>query len=257
MLDRRHCMRCYRCVASCPNQGIRPDSETGYPIFDMESCVGCGSCVNACLGDGEKALTLEGKRTTVEEAVKEIEKDLIFYQSSGGGITFSGGEPLKQIDFVKAVADRVKRADVTTACETAGYVSEEEFSKALTCMDIILFDIKHYDLQRHLEGTGVEQGPILENLSRAVKSGKKVIGRIPVIPGFNGSEEDAHGFGKLLQEYGLTEVHILPFHQFGEKKYENLNMEYSMAGVPSLRKEDLEGIHDILAGYVQKVQIGG
>ena len=98
---------------------------------------------------------------------------------------------------------------------------------------------------------------MLENLAYVVGAGKKVTARIPVIPGYNDGEKAAHEFGKLLNRYGITEAHLLPFHQFGEKKYENLNMDYSMSGVPSLQKEDLAGMRDVLAGYVDKVQIGG
>ena len=257
MLDRRHCMRCHRCVQACPNHGIHPDPETGYPVFDYSVCAGCGSCAAVCMGDGEKALSMEGRRMSVDETVREVEKDMVFYQSSGGGVTFSGGEPLLQIDFVKAVADRIREKGVTTACETAGGVPREAMEKALSCIDIFLFDVKHYDPQKHLEGTGYEQAPVLENLAYVVGAGKKVTARIPVIPGYNGGEKAAHEFGKLLNRYGITEAHLLPFHQFGEKKYENLNMDYSMSGVPSLQKEDLTGMRDVLAGYVDKVQIGG
>ena len=257
MLDRRHCIRCLRCIQACPKGGIHADPETGYPIFDAEKCVGCGSCVNACRGDGEKALSLEGKRMSVEEVVQEIMKDAVFYESSGGGVTFSGGEALMQIDFVKEVADRVREQGITTACETAGGIPEENLRKALTCMDIFLFDVKHYNSEKHVEGTGFEQEIILKNLSLAVNSGKRVIARIPIIPGYNDGPEAGKGFGELLRRYGIKEAHLLPFHQFGEKKYENLHMEYAMQGVPSLKKEELEWLKKELEGYVEKVQIGG
>mgnify|MGYP005786594461 FL=1 len=257
MLDRQHCVRCHRCIQTCPNHGIHPDPETGYPVFDYENCAGCGSCVSACMGDGEKALSMEGQKMTVEEVVQEVEKDLVFYQNSGGGVTFSGGEPLLQIDFVKAAADKVREKGINTACETAGGVSREAVEKALSCIDIFLFDVKHYDPEQHFRGTGYPQQAILENLSVVVNAGKKVIARIPVIPGYNDAEDAGERFGRLLQQYGITEAHLLPFHQCGEKKYENLNIEYSMAGVPSLQKEDLEEMSQILGQYVEKVQIGG
>ena len=171
MLDRRKCVRCHRCVAACPNGGIRPDSETGYPVFDRELCQGCGSCVNACLGNGEKALTMEGQRMTAGEVLKEVLKDEVFYKSSGGGVTFSGGEPLKQMDFIRPIAKELRKRGIHTACETAGYVTEEEMNEAVSCMDLFLFDMKHYNGEKHLEGTEAVQENILNNLSLVLDSG--------------------------------------------------------------------------------------
>ncbi len=257
MLDRRKCVRCHRCVAACPNGGIRPDSETGYPVFDRELCQSCGSCVNACLGNGEKALTMEGQRMTAGEVLKEVLKDEVFYKSSGGGVTFSGGEPLKQMDFIKPIAKELRKRGIHTACETAGYVTEEEMKEAVSCMDLFLFDMKHYNGEKHLEGTEAEQENILNNLSLILDSGCKVISRIPVIPGFNNEEADAHGFGRLLKSMGIREVHLLPFHQFGEGKYEQLGITYQMAGIPSMKPEELTGMKEIMEQYVERVQIGG
>lgn len=257
MLDRRKCVRCHRCVAACPNGGIHPDPETGYPIFDKELCQACGSCVNACMGNGEKALSMEGQRMTAEEVLKEVLKDEVFYKSSGGGATFSGGEPLKQIEFIETIAKELKKRDIPLACETAGYVTEEEIRAAISCMDLFLFDMKHYDPEKHFQGTGVEQQAILKNLKIVLNSGCKVISRIPVIPGYNNLEGDAQGFGKLLKSLGIQEVHLLPFHQFGEGKYEQLGMEYEMKGIPSMKQEELEGMKEIIQQYVEHVQIGG
>lgn len=257
MLDKRKCVRCHRCVAACPNGGIHIDPKTGYPIFDKELCQACGGCVEACMGNGEKALSMEGQKMTAKEVLEEVLKDEVFYKSSGGGVTFSGGEPLKQIEFVETIAKELKQRNIPLACETAGYVTEEEIKAAISCMDLFLFDMKHYDPEKHLQGTGVEQQTILKNLKIVLNSGCKVISRIPVIPGFNNLEGDPQGFGKLLKSLGIQEVHLLPFHQFGEGKYEQLGMEYEMKGIPSMKQEELEGMKEIIQQYVEHVQIGG
>lgn len=257
MLDKRKCVRCHRCVAACPNGGIRPDPETGYPVFDRTLCQGCGSCVNACMGNGEKALSLEGERMTADEVLKEILKDEVFYKSSGGGVTFSGGEPLKQIGFVKQIVQELSKRGIATACETAGYVTEEEMRDAISCMDLFLYDMKHYNAEKLREGTGGELETIVRNLSMVLDAGRKVIARIPVIPGFNNQVEDAHGFGRLLKSLGIQEVHLLPFHQFGEGKYEQLGIVYQMSGIPSMKQEELGEMKEIMQQYVECVQIGG
>ena len=172
-------------------------------------------------------------------------------------MTFSGGEPLKQMDFIKPIAKELRKRGIHTACETAGYVTEEEMKEAVSCMDLFLFDMKHYNGEKHLEGTEAEQDNTLNNLSLILDSGCKVISRIPVIPGFNNEEADAHGCGRLLKSLGLLEVHLLPFHQFGEGKYEQLGITYQMAGIPSMKPEELTGMKEIMEQYVERVQIGG
>lgn len=255
MYDRASCLHCGCCVKACPNGGIRL-TEQGV-VFDRDLCTGCGSCVNVCTIYGGKALSMQGERKTVEEVAAEVLKDQVFYQSSGGGVTFSGGEVLSQLDFAEALASRLKHHNIHIACETTGYTSPEDFNRLTAFCDLLLFDVKHYDDAMHQKGTGVSNVQILANLRAAVSTGKQVIARIPVIPGFNDRPGDTEGFGRLLRDIGIQETHLLPFHQFGQGKYEKLSMDYDYSNVPSLQKENLEPMKAVMETYVAKVQIGG
>jgi pyruvate formate lyase activating enzyme len=163
----------------------------------------------------------------------------IFYDESNGGVTLSGGEVLLQHEFAIALLKKLKEQGIHTACETTGYASPEIFQAFISNVDLLLFDIKHYDSQKHYEATKVHNEKIIFNLKMAVSQGKEVIIRIPVIPTINNSLEDAQGFRKLLKEVGVTKVDILPFHQFGQKKYSLLNKEYKFENVAQLHEEDL------------------
>lgn len=255
MYDRSLCLRCGCCEKACPNGGIHL-TDDGV-VIDRDLCTGCGSCVNACAIYGGKALSMQGDLKTVDEVVAEVLKDQVFYQSSGGGATFSGGEVLSQLEFAEAIAVQLKRHGIHIACETAGYAPPEAFRRLMSFTDLLLFDVKHHDEASHLAGTGVSNAQILANLRMAVTEGKPVIARIPVIPGFNNRPGDAEAFGRLLRDIGIQEANLLPFHQFGQGKYEKLAMEYDYDDVPSLQKEDLEPMKKVLETYVSKVQIGG
>ncbi|MDR3338174.1 MAG: radical SAM protein, partial [Treponema sp.] len=163
--------------------------------------------------------------------------------------TLSGGEPLAQGKFAALLLQALKERHIHTAMETTGYAPPDEFKEATEPADLLLFDIKHYDDRHHIEGTGVHMAPILDNLKNALAGGKPVLPRIPVIPGFNNAPEDAEGFVRLLTSLGLKEVQLLPFHQFGEKKYEVLNIPYPMRGAPQLHKEDLEEYRRIFLNH--------
>lgn len=255
MYDRALCLRCGQCVTACPNGGLSLH-EQGLRI-DRTRCVGCGTCASICAVSGGKALSLQGEQKTVAEVAAEVRKDEVFYRSSGGGVTFSGGEVLSQLDFAEALAAELHGSGLHIACETSGYAPAEVFSRLLAFADLLLFDVKHYDSAKHEAGTGVPNTQILENLRAAIAAGKQVIARIPIIPGFNHLPSDAHAFGQLLRSMHVQEVHLLPFHQFGQGKYEKLTMAYDYANLPSLQKEDLEPLKAIMQTYVPRVQIGG
>jgi pyruvate formate lyase activating enzyme len=162
-----------------------------------------------------------------------------------GGVTLSGGEVLAQPEFAAALLRVLKSEGIHTAIETSGYAPPDVFREVTAAADLLLFDIKHYDDRRHAEGTGVHHKLILDNLKSALTAGKAILPRIPVIPGFNNAPEDAQGFARLLTSLGCKNVQLLPFHQFGEKKYETLQIPYALRGVPQLHPEDLEAYRKI------------
>jgi len=150
-----------------------------------------------------------------------------------------------QPDFVEALILRLKDKGIHTAIETTGHVSPEIFHRLAPLFDLLLFDVKHYDSEKHKKGTGVGTELIHGNLRWACEHGLSILPRIPVIPGFNADLSDAEGIAALLSEIGLQRVQLLPFHQMGERKYEFLNRTYEMAGIKALHPEDLAAYQQI------------
>ncbi len=187
----------------------------------------------------------KGEIKSIEEILKTVEQDRVFYEESDGGITLSGGEILAQPDFAAELLLASKEAGLHTCCETTGFAKAETFDQVTEHADLILFDMKHWNSDRHKSGTGVANEQIISNMKRAVAAGKEVLPRIPVIPGFNDSLEDAAAFASLLKEIGLTRAQLLPFHQFGENKYHLLKKEYAYEDIPSYHREDLEDFRQV------------
>lgn len=233
--DQSKCSYCLSCVAACPNGAIT--HEDNKIIINEDKCVGCLTCVNSC---PNRALSYEGDYQTIEEIVDICMQDIDFYEESGGGVTISGGEGMSQPDFLKKLIAELKKNSVHVAIETTGYVKKGTFEELAKELDLLLFDVKHYDREKHYNGTKVYNDLIVENLKWAIDNGIEVLPRIPVIPDFNNSLEDAEGLAKLLVEAGAKKVQLLPFHQFGEKKYELLNRNYKYKNKKALYPEDLE-----------------
>ena len=233
--DQSKCSYCLSCVAACPNGAIT--HEDNKIIINEGKCVGCLTCVNSC---PNRALSYEGDYQTIEEIVDICMQDIDFYEESGGGVTISGGEGMSQPDFLKKLIAELKKNSVHVAIETTGYVKKETFEELARELDLLLFDVKHYDREKHYNGTKVYNDLIVENLKWAIDNGIEVLPRIPVIPDFNDSLEDAEGLAELLVEVGAKKVQLLPFHQFGEKKYELLNRNYKYKNKKALYPEDLE-----------------
>lgn len=232
--DQKKCVHCLQCVKSCMHQAI--SCREGEIHIDEALCQGCLNCVSTCL---QSALSNEGETKEIEEIVRIALQDRDFYEESGGGITISGGEGMSQPDFLKELVKELKKHNLHLAIETTGYIPKETFHKLAPLFDLLLFDVKHYDTNRHFEGTGVHNEQIINNLKWAFHQGLEILPRIPVIPSFNDSIQDAAGLASLLTEIGLKKVQLLPFHQFGERKYEMMHKEYAYKNVKALQKEDL------------------
>ncbi len=232
--DSDKCTGCRSCISACRFGAVTIKNGTMHT--DHTLCRLCLSCIYTCPADSLKA---EGRIQTVSQILEVCLQDKDFYEESGGGVTLSGGEALMQPDFALSLLKALKEHGIHTAMETTGYASATIFERVTAYADLLLFDIKHWNDEKHIEGTGVSHRIILENVKRAVSAGKNVLPRLPVIPGYNDSPEDAEGFTKDLKEIGATEIQLLPFHQFGERKYDMLGREYSYANVPALHEEDL------------------
>ena len=199
-----------------------------------------------------EAREIMGKTMTVDEVYKEASMDQLFYATSGGGVTLTGGEVLSQPEFARAVLKKCRENGIHTAVETCGFASWEAVSRVMEYVDLVLYDVKHMDSQKHEEGTGVGNEKILDNLRRISNElGIPVIARTPVIPGYNDQESNMHAMGKFLSENIPTciEVDLLPYHKLGEGKRDQLEdgNPHFETHVPS--EEEMEALRQIVRGY--------
>ncbi len=220
MFFKNKCTGCGKCKEKCPNH--------------LESCELCGKCTLYCPHDAREIC---GKEYTVDEVVREILKDKAFYEASGGGVTFSGGECMLQIDFLEDLLKECQKNGIHTAVDTAGYVPFEQFEQILPYTELILYDIKCFDSEKHKQYTGVGNELILENLKRLLATDKSVWIRIPIIPTVNDTEEEIRSIRSFLLSCGTPEkVELLPYHAMGEHKYAAIGKKVKMFSVPSEEK---------------------
>lgn len=232
------CQGCRRCINNCPKHCIfyEPNNGAGRIHIDYDKCTACRSCVNSCL---PKALRAEGEMMEMEKVLSACLQDIDFYVESKGGVTLSGGECMCQPNFVQALIAELKKYHIHVAAETTGYVKQEIFHHLAPMFDLLLFDVKHYSSDKHFGGTGVHNELIIANLTWAFQQGLNILPRIPVIPGFNATVSDADGIADLLAEIGFQNAQLLPFHQFGERKYELLSKDYFFKDIKALCPEEL------------------
>ena len=212
LYDKNKCCHCLTCINTCKQHAISlVDNQIK---IDFDKCVGCLQCVSSCFNN---ALSHEGKYQEIDEIVDICLQDQDFYEESGGGVTISGGEGMAQPKFLKELVTKLKEHNLHVAIETTGYIQSDIFKELAVMFDLLLFDVKHYDTNKHHEGTKVHNELIINNLKWAIDHGLTVLPRIPVIPGFNASLNDAINLSDLLIKVKAKRVQLLPFHQFGEK----------------------------------------
>jgi len=200
-----------------------------------------------------------GRAYGVDEVMNILIRDKVFYEESGGGVTFSGGEPLLQPEFLLESLETCQREGLHTAVDTSGHIHRKAFDPILPFTNLFLFDYKHHNPAKHLQSTGFSNEIIRDNLQYLLKSGKPVRIRIPVIPAFNHTENDMAemmGFLKSL-DGTIEQVDLLPYHSLGTNKYKRFAMPNPMDGVPSLKKNDLLPYLQVFQKGGFKVTIGG
>lgn len=246
------CIGCNSCIDSCVDKCIRfIDNEV---VIDKEKCTLCRNCTNNC---PTNAIEMMGKTMTVDEVMKEIEKDMVFYEESGGGVTFSGGEPLLQFEFLKTLLKKCREKGIYTAVDTSGYSSLEKIVEVSQYVQLFLYDIKHIDDEKHINLTGVSNKQILENLSGITKKGSNVWVRVPIIPGINDDDENILGIGSLMNSLNLKDIFILPYHNIAINKYDKLGKTYSLPNIKTPSDEHMEEIASKLKNFGLNVKIGG
>ncbi|MCF0133128.1 MAG: glycyl-radical enzyme activating protein [Blautia sp.] len=253
-----NCSGCGACMEICPQEAIQireTMSEKKLPVTDRTKCNGCGACVSGCRW---KARRMAGKTYQIEEVMKVIRKDAMFYPLSGGGVTVSGGEPLASLDFTVELLGRCKEEGYHTAIETCGYASEEAVRKVLPYLDLVFLDLKAMDPERHKELTGVENGRILQNARIIAGSGVDMVLRIPMIRNCNADEENIRLTGEFIsKELGRDiPVQLLPYHNLGISKEEQLERT-GITEFQAPSTEEMEHSKRILEEYGLPVQIGG
>jgi len=246
------CLRCGACVAACPHDGARP-GETPAQARPAD-CELCGACARACPSGARE---LVGRLVSVEDVVDLIEQDRIFYDQSGGGVTFSGGEPLLQPAFLFDAARRCHERGIHTAVDTSGYGDPAALRRISTETDLFLFDLKLVDEARHQAVTGVSNRLILDNLRALAEEHRAITIRFPLVAGVNDDEENIRALGATVASLGLTRVDVLPYHRAGMAKYRRLNRQYLLADVLPPSAEDQGAVARMLGGFGLTVTLGG
>ena len=244
---------CNECVSVCPQDAISKDGNSIE--IDKAKCDLCAKCEDVCVYE---ALEVVGREVTVQEAMDEIEKDKIFFEESGGGITFSGGEPLMHVDFLEALLKEIGKKNIHVTLDTSGYVSFEDMDRISYKVDLFLYDLKIMDDEKHEKYTGVSNKLILENLRNLTEQGNSVAVRIPLISGINDDSQSTHMFVDFLQSLkSVKQINLLSYHRGGCEKYKKLRKEGSPITFQSASDERIEDIKKIFADSGFSVKTGG
>ncbi len=221
---KEYCEKCFSCINSCKNKNLIFKNDRIYAV-NIKMCLECEDfCIRACPNN---ALIKFGKYYTVDELFEILIKDQKFYKNSGGGVTFSGGEAFMQADFLLSIMKKCRKEKINIAVETAGCFDYELFKKVNPFVDYYLYDLKTLDSTNHLTGVNKDNKKIIQNLLHLDKDSKKILLRIPLIPGFNDSKKeltDIFEFFKNLKN--IVSIHFLPFHKLGCPKYKWINRSY-------------------------------
>lgn len=199
-----------------------------------------------------------GEEKTAAEVMEEIEKETLFHDESRGGVTFSGGEPLKQPDFLSVLLDECKRREIHTTLDTTGCVSPRVFDAIIDKVDLFLYDLKLMDNEKHIQYTGVSNRLVKKNLETLSQKGKRVILRFPVIPGITDTEENIKALGAFISSLkNIRQIELLPYHRIAEAKYKRLKIKNKMIGVKPPTEKQMNKIRSLLKKYTENIEIKG
>ncbi len=251
MYFREHCVRCGACVVHCRHDAL---SWSDVPVRNIEKCQCCGDCVEACPTGARR---IAGQEMTVPKLLHEVERDLGFYEQSGGGVTFSGGEPFCQPEFLEEALDALGAHEIHRAVDTSGFVPTETLVRLSRKVDLFLYDLKAMDSERHIRLTGVGNRLILDNLRALSLRDAQIVVRVPLVSGLNDGSEEIEAMLHYLSLLGLKRIDLLPYHEIGMEKHERLG---GQRPVERLAAPAPEQVQQIAARFTQEgfsVGIGG
>lgn len=244
------CVHCGTCARVCPVGVFKAPDANGYIINKEVECIGCRKCEREC---PVSALGVVGEQKTISELMQVVMEDKPFYETSGGGLTVGGGEPMMQPEALQNLLIACQQEGVNTAIETCGYARPETVAKIAGVCDLFLFDLKHMDPERHHELVGVRNESILANLKWLLENRANVKVRMPLLKGVNDNESELDAVIQFLKPYqdykNFKGIDILPYHKLGVHKYAQLGREYPIKGDPALGDEELKRIENCLARY--------
>jgi pyruvate formate lyase activating enzyme len=223
--DGARCIACGRCRAACPAGTARPGRGEASAARVPAECTGCGACARACPAEARR---LAGRRMTAAEVLAEILRDRVFHEDSGGGVTFSGGEPFLQPQFLMALLEACRDHEIHAGIDTSGYVRQDVLLAAAEHADLFLYDLKVLDDERHRRYTGVSNRLILDNLHALGRVHRNIWVRVPLVPGVNDAPADLEGVVCLAASIpGVRQVNLLPYHATGTAKFARLGKAYA------------------------------
>lgn len=246
------CVACGECAQHCPRNALGVDAA-GLQR-DSAICVSCGECVRVCPALAHEAV---GRVWSVDEVVTAIEKDAPFFEGTRGGVTFSGGEPLAQPDFLAALLEACAERQWHRVVDTSGFAPRETLARIAPLTDLFLFDLKHMDSERHERFTGAPNGPILENARWLARCGVPLRPRFPFVPGFNDDEENIVRTGRFAASLGAKAIDLLPYHRAAGAKYDKLGLGWPARHIVPPAPEAVSRASLLLNDCGLSVRIGG
>lgn len=238
IVDETKCIGCNECIEFCKN----------------DECILCGDCIELCL---QNARSIIGKEIDDDEVIDEIMKDKVFYEESGGGVTFSGGEPLMQTDELLPILKRLKLNGIHIAMDTSGCVTREKLSETIDYVDLYLYDLKVINSEKHMKYTGVDNDRIIENFRYLSNMNKRIWIRIPLIDEINTSQSDIKEFIDMLNGFEIDQINLISYHSMAIGKYQKMGMAYPGKKLKEPSDEVTKKIKMEFEHFGYRVVIGG
>lgn len=253
MVRTQRCLEeCSECLVTCGPGAL--SKSGGIAVVDRTRCDSCAACAEVC---PTRALEMVGRRISAPALIEELEKDRVFYEESGGGVTFSGGEPLAQPEFLAEALTLCRKRELHTTIDTCGYVQREAFDRVADLADLFLFDLKVIDEARHREFTGQSNRLIQQNLRRLAGKAKKITVRLPLVPGVNDDAGNIRQTADFIRSAGgISEISLLPYHRMGKEKYRGLHKASPGESFAPPSAETLKRIKTELESQGFKVHLG-